>query len=407
MMEVIRIAWRNLWRNKRRTLITVASVFFAIWFALIMRSFQLGSYILMVNNIVHAYSGYFQVHARGYWGDQVLNNAFVYTPELEQKLNATKGSNGYTVRLESFALASYGMQTKGVMVNGIDPEAENGLTSLRKKMVKGTYLEPEDEGALVSQRLAGYLRLGIGDTLVIIGQGYHGASAAGVFPVRGIVRFPSPDLDSRLIYLSLPAARNLFSAESMVTSIAFNVTDSKLYKQVAAPLRKELDPEVYEVMTWDEMMPDIVQQIRADSASGLIMLGILYMIVGFGIFGTMLMMLNERTREFGMMIAIGMKKGQLMLVLVTETLFLGLLGIVAGLAAAIPPIYYFYIHPIPLTGTLAESTEKMGFEALMPTAWEASYFIAQSSVVLVIILAVMLLPVMRIRKLKVMNAMRH
>ncbi len=76
MMEVIRIAWRNLWRNKRRTLITVASVFFAIWFALIMRSFQLGSYILMVNNIVHAYSGYFQVHATGYWNDQVLNNGF-------------------------------------------------------------------------------------------------------------------------------------------------------------------------------------------------------------------------------------------------------------------------------------------------------------------------------------------
>ncbi len=406
-MEVIRIAWRNLWRNKRRTLITVASVFFAIWFALIMRSFQLGSYILMVNNIVHAYSGYFQVHAKGYWGDQVLNNAFVFTPELEQKLNAPKGSTGYTVRLESFALASYGMQTKGVMVNGIDPEAENGLTSLRKKMVKGTYLEPADEGVLVSQRLAGYLRLVIGDTLVIIGQGYHGASAAGVFPVRGIVRFPSPDLDSRLIYLSLPAARNLFSAESMVTSIAFNVSDPKLYKEAAASLRKQLDPAVYEVMTWDEMMPDIVQQIRADSASGLIMLGILYMIVGFGIFGTMLMMLNERTREFGMMIAIGMHKSQLMLVLVTETLFLGLLGIVSGLAAAIPPIYYFYIHPIPLTGKLAESTEQMGFEALMPTAWEPSYFIAQSSVVLVIILAVMLLPVMRIRRLKVMNAMRH
>jgi ABC-type lipoprotein release transport system permease subunit len=407
MIEVIRIAWRNLWRNKRRTMITIASVFFAIWFALIMRAFQLGSYVLMVNNIVHAYSGYFQVHAKGYWGDQVLNNAFVFTPELEKQLNSIKDSGGYTPRLESFALASYGMQTKGVMVNGVDPEAENGLTSLRKKMVKGSYLEPADEGALVSQRLAGYLRLGIGDTLVIIGQGYHGASAAGVFPVRGIVRFPSPDLDSRLIYLSLPAARNLFSAESMVTSIAFNVTDPKLYKEVAASLRKQLDPEVYEVMTWDEMMPDIVQQIRADSASGLIMLGILYMIVGFGIFGTMLMMLNERTREFGMMIAIGMRKGQLMLVLVTETLFLGLLGIVAGLAAAIPPIYYFYIHPIPLTGKLAESTEQMGFEALMPTAWEPSYFIAQSSVVLVIILAVMLLPVMRIRRLKVMNAMRH
>jgi len=406
-MEVVRIAWRNLWRNKRRTLITAASVFFAIWFALIMRAFELGSYDLMVNNIVHAYSGYFQVHARGYWGDQVLNNGFTDTPELRKIIDSMPGKSGYVARLESFALASYGMQTKGVLVNGVDPEAENGLTSLRKKVVAGRYLTPGDSGALVSQRLAGYLKLGVGDTLVIIGQGYHGASAAGIFPVRGIVHFPSPDLDSRLVYLGLGASRNLFSADDMLTSIAFNVADPGLYKEVAGHLRKSLDPAEYEVMTWDQMMPDVVQQIRADSASGLIMLGILYMIVGFGIFGTMLMMLNERTREFGMMIAIGMQKGRLMLIMVTETLFLGLLGIVTGIIAAIPPIYYFYVYPILLTGSMAESTVKMGFEPLMPTAWRSSFFIAQSLVVLVIIMAVMLLPVMRIRRLNVINAIRH
>jgi len=406
-MEVIRIAWRNLWRNKRRTLITAASVFFAVWFALIMRAFQLGSYELMVNNIVHAYSGYFQVHAKGYWDDKVLNNGFITTPELEQKLDSVSGIEGYAPRLESFALASYGMQTKGVMVNGVNPEAENGLTSLRKKMVGGRYLRQDDSGALVSQRLAGFLKIGVGDTLVILGQGHHGASAAGIFPVRGIVHFPSPDLDSRLVYISLPAARSLFNADRMLTSIAFNVRDPGNYNKVAAHLRKKIDPGVYEVMTWDQMMPDVVQQIKADSASGLIMLGILYMIVGFGIFGTMLMMLNERTREFGMMIAIGMQKGRLMRIMITETLFLGLLGIVAGVLAALPLIYYFYVNPIPLSGDMAESTIRMGFEPLMPTAWHASFFIAQSMVVLTIIVAVMLLPVSRIRRLKVMNAMRR
>jgi len=406
-MEVIRIAWRNLWRNKRRTMITATSVFFAIWFAIIMRAFQLGSYDLMVNNIVHAYSGYFQLHAKGYWDDKVLNNGFPDTPELEHTLRTKSGTAGYAARLESFALASYGLQTKGVMVNGINPDAEDGLTSLRKKMVKGRYLSPEDSGALVSERLSRHLNIRVGDTLVIIGQGYHGATAAGIFPVRGIVRFPSPDLDSRLVYITLPAARILFSADSLLTSIAFNVTYPVSYMKVAKQLRTQLDPVIYEIMTWDEMMPDVVQQIKADSASGLIMLGILYMIVGFGIFGTMLMMLNERTREFGMMIAIGMQKSRLMLVMVTEILFLGLLGIVSGVAAAAPFIYYFNIHPIPLTGDMAESTVRMGFEPLMPTAWKASFFIAQSLVVLVIILVVMLLPVMRIRRLKVMNAIRR
>lgn len=406
-MELLTLAWRNLWRNKRRTLITAASVFFAIWFALIMRAFQLGSYELMVNNIVHAYSGYFQLHAKGYWNEQVLNNSFQYNSSLSRKLDSLPEISGYTARLESFALASSGLQTRGVLVNGIHPEDENGLTSLKKKLVTGNYLKQADSGALVSERLAGYLKIGIGDTLVIIGQGYHGNSAAGIFPVRGIVRFPSPDLDARLVFLSLEAAQNLFSADGMVTSVAFNVKDPSGYSKIAKNLRMNTDPAVYEVMTWDEMMPDVVQQIRADSASGLIMLGILYMIVGFGIFGTMLMMLNERMREFGMMIAVGMQKRQLMRILVAETFLLGILGIITGVLAALPLIYYFYIHPIPLTGELAESTIRMGFEPSMPTAWTPDYFIAQSVIVLLIIMAVMLLPVMRVRRLNVINAIRR
>lgn len=406
-MEIIKIAWRNLWRNKRRTVITAASVFFAIWFALIMRAFQLGSYDLMVNNIVHAYSGYFQVHAKGYWDDQVLNNGFISSEKLEKSLQETEGVAGCAPRLESFALASFGMQTKGVLVDGVNPDAENELTSLRKKLVAGQYLSQDDPGALISKGLARYLKIGLGDTLVIIGQGYHGASAAGIFPVRGIVNFPSPDLDSRLVYLSLSAARSLFSADEMLTSIAFNVKDPGTYKDVAGRMTHQLDTGSWEVMTWDQMMPEVVQQIRADSASGLIMLGILYMIVGFGIFGTMLMMLNERTREFGMMVAIGMQRGRLMLIMTVETLFLGLLGIISGVVAAIPIAYNFHVHPIRLSGDMAESTAKMGFEPLMPTAWEASYFLAQSLVVLSIILVMIILPVVRIWKFKVINAIRH
>ena len=316
-MNILRIAWRNLWRNKRRTMITAASVFFAIWFALIMRAFQLGSYELMVNNIVHAFSGYFQVHAQGYWGDQTLNNAFKSDPLLLENYRNCPEITGFTGRLESFVLASSGNRTKGALVTGIEPGSENSLTSLRRKLLSGTYLREADSGALVSRQLASYLKIGIGDTVVIIGQGYQGVSAAGLFPVKGIVAFPSPELDARMIYLSLPAARELFSAPLMLTSIAFNVADPSDSPKALATVKQMSNPALYEVMTWEEMMPDVVQQIRADSASGLIMLGILYMIVGFGVFGTMLMMLNERQREFGMMIAIGMQKNRLILIVVT------------------------------------------------------------------------------------------
>lgn len=406
-MNLLLIAWRNLWRNKRRTLITAASVFFAIWFALIMRAFQLGSYEVMVNNIVHAFSGYFQLHAKGYWDDKTLNNIFSLDTATQIKLRQIQGVEDCASRLESFALASYGARTKGVMVIGVDPESEEGLTSLRQKLREGAYLTPDDNGALISRRLASYLKTAVGDTLVIIGQGYQGTSAAGIFPVKGIISFPSPDLDGRLIYLSLPAARELFGAPGMLTTIAFNVSGDRDYKKVAAEVDNLFSDDQYEVMTWEEMMPEVVQQIRADSASGLIMLGILYMIVGFGIFGTILMMLNERRREFGMMIAVGMQKRRLLAILITEIMLLGLIGLITGVAAAVPVIRYYHLYPVRLTGSMAESIISMGFEPVMPTAWNSSFFIAQSLVVMGIVLLVMFLPVVRIRKMKVINALKR
>jgi ABC-type lipoprotein release transport system permease subunit len=406
-MNLLRLAWRNLWRNKRRTLITAASVFFAVLFALWMRSLQLGSYDLMVNNIVHAWSGYFQVHAKGYWDEQTLENSFEKTKEMDSLIHEVPGLTDFASRLESFALASYGMQTKGVMVTGIDPDQEDQLTSLRKKMTKGSYLKKDETGALIGQRLSRSLKIGIGDTLVLIGQGYQGVSAAGIFPVTGIIRFPSPELDNRMVFLSLSQAQTLFNADSRLTSLAFNVSNPDDYPNLAAGLKKILNPAHYEVMTWKEMMPEVVQQIQADNASGLIMLAILYMVVGFGIFGTMLMMFNERIREFGMMVAIGMQKTRLMLIVILEMALLGLLGIVTGVAVATPFIYYYYINPIPLTGEIAESTLQMGFEPIMPTAWKLSYFINQSITVAVIILIVMILPVVRISRMKIIDALKH
>jgi len=360
----------------------------------------------MVYNIVHAYSGYFQVHASGYWDDKIINNSFEHTPQLQQEISEIPEVDGYALRLESFALGSFGMQTKGVMVTGIVPDEENQLTGLQKKLVEGNYLLPDDDGALVSQKLAKYLKISPGDTLVLIGQGFHGMSAAGIFPVRGIVHFPSPDLDSRMVYLSLTASQGLFSADNRLTSISFNVPDIKKYSGVAAKVKEKLDPVTYEVMTWKEMMPDVVQQIQSDNVSGLIMLGILYMIVGFGIFGTILMLFSERTREFGMMIAIGMPKLKLIRIVVTELFMTGFLGVIAGIVAAIPLLYYFYIHPIPITGEMAETTIQMGFEPIMPAAWEVSYFLGQSLTVVIILLVVMILPVVKISRLTVINALR-
>lgn len=405
MIKLIKIAWRNLWRNRRRTFITAASIMFALMIALVMRGFQIGSYERMVYNVVHAYSGYFQIHANGYQDEQILNNAMEESDEVKN-LIAKYPNVEASPRIESFVLASYGTQTKGAMLVGIDPEAENNLTSVADKLIDGEFLTSDDEGALISSRLAAYLKIGVGDSLILISQGLYGASAAGIFVIKGILKFPSPDLDNKMVYTSLPAAQNFFSAKGYLTSIAFNMEDADKMNKTVADFRAKLDTSVYEVMTWEEMQPEMAQQIKGDNDSSLIMIGILYLIVGFGILGTVLMITTERTREFGVMMAIGMKKLQLVFVQIVEIFFVGLIGIVLGTAVALPVIGYFLYHPIKLSGGMAEMMIEYGFEPVMPVVLQSDYFISQILVVLIIVLISVIIAAIKILRLKTINALR-
>ncbi len=404
---MIRLAWRNIWRNKRRTLITAASIFLAVFFALVMRSIQSGTYGRIINNIVHTYTGYIQVHKTGYWNEQEINNSFPLNDTLISSLRNLQHVTEVIPRLESFALASSGAKTKGILVVGIDPAAEDRFSGLHQKIVNGRYLQDSDSGLLIAQAAAEYLGITSGDTLVLISQGYHGASAAGKWVVRGILHFTSPDLDKEMIYMPLPLAQSFYSANNNVTSLVLNLDDPDHLKGIMKDIRKAGIPDQYEVMSWDQMLVEVVQHIEADSVSGWIMIGILYMIIGFGIFGTILMMTAERIREFGVMASVGMQKAKLAMMIAIESVLIGFTGVVAGALAGFPLILYFTYHPIPLTGDYASSMEKFGYEALLnfePPSW---YFITNAAAVLGLIFLATIYPLRKILKMKVINALRN
>jgi ABC-type lipoprotein release transport system permease subunit len=399
------MAWRNIWRNKRRSLITMASILFAVFFSIVMRGFQLGSYRKMVDNVVQAYTGYIQVFDRNYQSDKVLENTFLVSDTLLSRMENTANVALAVPRLESFALASSGNQTKGVLLVGTDPAKDDQLTRLSEKLVAGSYLAGSDSAALVSERLAKFLKLGVGDTLVLISQGYHGAGAAGKYPVKGIIRFPSPDLDNKLVYLPLGLAQQFFSAENRVTSVSIDLKNSTGQAATEASLQSVLG-EGYDVRTWDKILVELVQQIESDNASGKIMLGLLYLIIGFGVFGTVQMMTSERRREFGVVVAVGMQKHRLGVILTLEMFIMGIVATLGGIALAIPVVYLGYIHPIRLTGQMAESIIQYGMEPIMPMAWEAGYFVSQTLVAMLIILAAVILPVWNVTRLSVTKALR-
>jgi len=398
-MNNLKIAWRNLWRNKRRTLITSSSIFFGVIFSSVMTSMQYGSYDAMINNVVKFYSGYMQIFTEDYHENKTINNTFVLTDSLQKILQATPEITNFTPRLEYFALASSEEITKGTVVVGVDAEKENQVTDLKKWVIRGNYLDEGDNGVLVAVDLANYLKIDVGDTLVLYGQGYHGVMAAGTYPVKGILKFGLPELNKQFVYMDITTCQQLFSADKRITSMVVMVKDNHVLPKAKKDIQSQLKAPLM-LQTWDEMQPELVQMIDADKAGGVFTKAILYIIITFGIFGTILMMISERTRELGVMVAIGMQRAKLAVILLIETFLIGLVGAVAGILGSIPIINYYFHNPIELTGDAARTMTDMGIEPFMYFSRDLFVYYNQAITVFIITLVIALYPIYRAFTLK-------
>lgn len=396
-----------MWRNRRRTFITLGSVFMAVLLAIAIRSIQKGVYGNMISNAVRFSTGYIQVHAKGYWNDKSINNSFQSTPALQKTIQGEPGILYAVPRLESFCLASSGQHTKGVGIIGIDAAGEDKMTGIAGKIVEGQYFSPKnDSGVIIGDGLAKYLHIHLRDTLILLGQGYHGTSAAAQFPVQGIFHYPLDQLNNSLIYLSLPQAQALFNAPGRLTSASIMLKDPGDIDRATRYLQSALD-STWEVMQWPEMNKSLVQEIQADNGGGIIMLGILYLVVAFGVFGTILMMTLERKKEFAVMISIGMHRAKLTVIIIFETVFIGLLGIISGSALIFPALVYLNRHPITLTGPSAQTYQQLGIEPILPTSLDIHIFLYQGLTVLGIAMVSVLYPLWYINRFKITETLKQ
>ncbi len=380
-------------------MITMGSVAFTALLAVSMKSMQNGVFDNMISNLIRYYSGYLQVHKKGYWDEKVLDNCINPADSiLLSGLNHPQVSE-LIPRIENFVLLSNGEKTKGAFLVGIDHQKEEPLTRFSQKIIKGSFWNPGDTGMVMAKGLAERLSLQIGDTVFIIGQGYHERFAAGAYPLRGIMQFGSPELNNSMAFLPLPLATDLFSMEGMVTGLVLDIRDPNAMPQIQEEIRKKL-PEQYELMSWKQMMPDIDNHMKADGMGYYIMMGILYTIILFGTFGTIFMITNERKYEFSMLLAIGMKRRFLAMTLIGEMVLLMICGAIAGMFISIPLVLYFEKHPLRLGGEMAKAFESYGFEAVWPAQFSWSILIDQTLIVLVIGLLVGLYPVYHVMKFK-------
>ena len=405
MKQLIKLAWRNIWRKRKRSVIVLVSIAFAIIITISLRSLMLGNGDKMVEAGVKNV-GYIQVHTADYWKDKSINDLLLDDDKLIDKINSIEGVTQIIPRLQNFSLAAGDKTSKASLVLGIDGDNENEFNKVKDRIEKGSFFTSKSKKVVIAKGLAKYLKLTVGDTLVLIGQGYQANVAAGKYPISGIVKIPNPQMNVMLVYMPLSLAQEYNSAFGMCSALMLNIKDRSQTNRISKELKSKLGSN-YEIMTWDEMIPEILNGLKIDTTIFILISSCLFLIVGFGIIGTIIMMALERKKEFGILQAIGLQKSQIQTVIFLESLMLGITGIIIGLSIAIPFMIFMYYHPIPLTGDGAKSFEAMGVEPIMQFGIKPKLWALMSFIVFCIMLIASLLPIQIINKQKVAEAIKR
>lgn len=401
----LKLAWRNLWRNKRRTLITMASVFFAVVLSSLMMSLKEGFYASMIDSLIGAYTGYGQIHSKDYWEDKTLDNSFVLDDSLDIIIRKTPGVGEYLERAEGVALTISDNNSKVALISGINVSKEKEINRLDERIIQGEFLQADDKAILVGSGLAEYLKLKINDTLVLLGQGYHGSAAAGKYPIKGIIKFGSPELSKQMVFLPIKEAQWYYGMEGLVTSLVIKFDQLNKRDEVIQNLRAKLGKS-YEVMGWEELMPEVNNMIETDRVEGYVFMFILYMVVSFGILGTLLMMLSERSREFGVLVSIGMKRIKLAVMVWMETMLIVLAGTVLGIIGVLPISYYFNLYPIKMGEDVEKMMAEYGIEAALRFSIESSVFFQQALIICLIATIISIYPFVKLLQLNAIKSMK-
>ena len=375
-----------------------------------MLSFQFGSYEAMINSSVKINTGHLKIQAKGYQDKRGMYQVVPEPSEIGEMLNTISGIRAYTFRANGFSLASSRNRTYGTLVTGIDPAREVEVSTIKKLIREGRYLSPDDVGqALVGRLLARNLKVSIGDELTLLGQGRDGSVAATVVTVKGIYSSGIDEFDRSTIQIPLRDFKEIFSMRGGVHEVVIIGDSLKKISEIKRTIAQNLGatynkPELT-VLDWMELVPGLLQSIQLDLVSGFIMYAILIIVVAFSILNTFLMAIFERTREFGVMMAVGTTPGRLTRLVLTESMMMTMTGVFAGIILGIMVTLYFQAHGIDFSGA-SDILSAYGISGRMyPRLSVVSATVGPVAVLIITFLAA-IYPALKVMRLRPVEAMR-
>ena len=401
------MAWRNIWRNRRRSLLTVLAVVFAAFLSIVMRGIQVGTYATNIQSMVRMFSGYFQVQREGYNGNPTLQQNFVYDDGIRELLSRDSRVEAFTPRVYAEGLAAFKGSSLGVSIVGVDVDEEPRMTTFCR-VKEGVPPRGGDSASVaLGWGLARNLGVRTGDEIVLLAQGADGSLGNMKYRVCGLIKTKNPELDRGVVVMSIASAQELLAMEGRVHAVAVALHDLRDLPGVAGSLRGRLAVKGLALLTWEELLPEMRQHMEMDNISGILFLGILILIVAFGILNTLLMSVTERFREFGVSLAMGISSSRLVAVVLLEAAFIAAVGVALGNLLALLANAYIVAHPISLGQELEAMMQEYGWLPAMYSTLRLHVFFNSSLAILAVTALSCLYPAYRVWRLEPLQGMRH
>ena len=407
MNIVLRLAWRNIWRQPRRTWLTTGAMVFSNTLLIIMMSLQFGTYELMINNSLQSFSGHLQVQAAGYKDDQKMRQSVPHVRALAEEYREDAAFQNVAARGGAFALASSDDRTYGIQILGVEPEFEPGVSNIPGLVRQGRFLDDINATEIViGAVLARNLRVGIGDELTLLGTGRDGSFAAAIVSVVGIFDSGVSDLDRGIAEIPLGLFQDTFTMDGAGHRIVLTTPDLSFVPAAKIEAENLLPPGANLVVhDWDALQPGLKQAIQADLTSAWFMYILLVILVSFSVMNTQLMSVLERTKEFGIIMALGLTPGRLGRLVVLETTFMGVMGLLLGALLGALATSWLTVNGFSYPG-MEEMAANFNLPARMYPKVSLLTLFAGPVIVFAGTLASSLYPALRLKSLQPVEAMR-
>jgi ABC-type lipoprotein release transport system permease subunit len=409
-MKMLLIALRNLFRNKRRTVLTLAAISFGLSMMIWTVNFQNGSYQMMIDKTISTMAGHVVIQAEGYQEEKEPTLVVEGAGGITEALRAEFPGAVVAPRIFVGGLLMSASNSVGAAVSGVDGDAEAQVQEIDEKIVEGAWLGNDPREILIGRDMADSLEVGLDDKIIYMGQNEGDEEMTSkLFRVRGIFRTGASELDGFVAITHLESAQELLGGGDVANMVTLHFDDADS-ADAAIQQIEAMNLTEAEILHWREALTEIFALIQMDRGGGDFMLFIIGVIVAFGVLNTLLMSVLERTREFGVMLSLGMKPRQIAWLVLLEGLVLGTLGAIGGLLLGLLmswPAVIYGIDFSKMMGTEQMESGGISFDAHMYGAWDPDRMAVYFCGAVLFCLLAAVYPAWTISKLRPVEALRH